>query len=60
MTPIALNPFVELSDEQFYQLCQDHRDLKFELTALGELVIVTPVGGERGSYISVVGHNWGG
>jgi Uma2 family endonuclease len=50
MTPIVLNPFVELSDEQFYQLCQDHRDLKFELTALGELVIVTPVGGERGSW----------
>jgi len=50
MTPIVLNPFVELSDEQFYQLCQDHRDLKFERTALGELVIVTPVGGEGGSW----------
>lgn len=50
MTPIVLNPFVELSDEQFYQLCQDHRDLKFERTARGELVIVTPVGGEGGSW----------
>ncbi|NJO43796.1 MAG: Uma2 family endonuclease [Cyanobacteria bacterium CRU_2_1] len=52
MTPIVLNlnPFVELSDEQFYQLCQNHRDLKFERTARGELVIVTPVGGEGGSW----------
>jgi len=50
MTPIVLNPFVELSDEQFYQLCQDHHDLKFERTALGELVIVTPVGREGGSW----------
>lgn len=52
MAPIILNlnPFVELSDEQFYQLCQNHRDLKFERTAQGELVIVTPVGGEGGSW----------
>jgi len=27
----------------------NHRDLKFERTAQGELVIVTPVGGEGGS-----------
>jgi len=41
MAPIVLNlnPFVELSDEQFYQLCQSHRDLKFERTAQRELVI---------------------
>ena len=51
MTAIVLNlkPFVELSDDQFYQLCQIHRDLKFERTAGGELVIVSPVGGEWGS-----------
>lgn len=51
MAPIVLNlkPFVELNDDQFYQLCQNHRDLKFERTAQGELVIVTPVGGEGGS-----------
>jgi Uma2 family endonuclease len=51
MASIVLNltPFVELSDDQFYQLCQNHRDLKFERTVQGELVIVTPVGGEGGS-----------
>jgi Uma2 family endonuclease len=51
MTSIVLNlkPFIELNDDQFYQLCQNHRELKFERTAQGELVIVTPVGGEGGS-----------
>lgn len=51
MTAIVLNlkPFVELSDEQFYQLCQNHCDLKFERTTKGELVIVAPIGGEGGS-----------
>lgn len=51
MASIVLNltPFVELSNDQFYQLCQNHRDLKFERTAQGELVIVSPVGGEGGS-----------
>lgn len=51
MTAITLNlkPFVELSDEQFYQLCLNHRELKFERTTEGELVIVSPVGGVGGS-----------
>jgi Uma2 family endonuclease len=51
MSAIVLNlqPFIELSDDQFYQLCQNHRDLKFERTAQGELIIVAPVGGEGGS-----------
>jgi Uma2 family endonuclease len=52
MTAITLNlkPFVELSDEQFYQLCLNHRELKFERTAKGELVIMSPVGGVGGSH----------
>lgn len=51
MTAITLNlkPFVELSDDQFYQLCLNHRELKFERTATGELVIMSPVGGVGGS-----------
>lgn len=51
MAAIVLNlkPFVDLSDDQFYELCQNHRELKFERTADGELVIVAPVGGESGS-----------
>lgn len=51
MAAIVLNlkPFIDLNDEQFYQLCQNHRELKFERTAQGELVIMSPIGGEGGS-----------
>ncbi len=31
-----------LTDEQFENLCRNHRDLKFEMSAKGELIIVPP------------------
>lgn len=40
---------VHLTDEQFYQLCQNNRELQFERTAKGELIIIPPVGGESGN-----------
>ena len=40
---------VPLTDEQFYQLCQDNEDLCLELTAEGELIIMAPTGGTTGS-----------
>lgn len=39
----------QLSDEQFYQLCQDNRDLRFERNHQGDLVIMPPTGGETGN-----------
>ncbi|ACK67293.1 protein of unknown function DUF820 [Rippkaea orientalis PCC 8801] len=38
----------KLTDEQFYQLCQDNRDLRFERNAKGDMVIMPPTGGETG------------
>ena len=48
MTVLTLNldPIVHLTDEQFYQLCQANRDVRFERTAKGELIIMPPAGGE--------------
>jgi Uma2 family endonuclease len=43
---VNLNPVIELTDEQFFQLCQANRDLRFERTATGELIIMPPTGGE--------------
>ncbi len=37
---------IDLTDEQFFQLCQKNRDLIFERTAKGELLIMSPTGGE--------------
>ncbi|BAB76063.1 all4364 [Nostoc sp. PCC 7120 = FACHB-418] len=46
---INLKPALELTDEQFFQICQANRDLKFERTATGELIIMPPTGGETGN-----------
>jgi Uma2 family endonuclease len=46
---VNLNPVIELTDEQFFQLCQANRDLRFERTATGELIIMPPTGGETGN-----------
>jgi Uma2 family endonuclease len=47
--PVALDVHsVRLTDEQFYQLCQDNEDLRLELTADGELIIMAPTGGTTG------------
>ena len=37
---------INLTDEQFFQLCQNNRDYQFERTALGELIIMAPTGSE--------------
>jgi Uma2 family endonuclease len=39
---------VELSDEQFYRLCSDNRDLRIELTAQKELIVMSPAGSKTG------------
>jgi len=44
--PPRLQLSLDLTDEQFFQLCQDNRDLQFERTALGEIIIMPPTGGE--------------
>lgn len=50
MSPLTLNlDAVYLTDEQFYQLCQNNQELQFERTAKGELIIMSPVGGESGN-----------
>jgi Uma2 family endonuclease len=50
MSPLTLNlDTVHLTDEQFYQLCQNNRELKFERTPKGKLIIMSPVGGESGN-----------
>ena len=46
---INLKPVIELTEEQFYQLCRKNPDVKFERNALGELIIMSPTGGETGN-----------
>ena len=46
---LNLKPIVKLTDEQFFNLCQHHRDYRFERTASGEIIIMPPTGGETGN-----------
>jgi Uma2 family endonuclease len=39
---------VQLTEEQFYQICQNNRELKFERNPRGELIIMSLSGGESG------------
>jgi Uma2 family endonuclease len=49
LEPITLSfKNVPLTDEQFYQLCQDNENWRLERTAQGELIIMSPVGGISG------------
>jgi len=51
MSTLTLNlpPVLQLTDEQFTQLAVANQDLRLELTAKGELVIMPPTGGETGN-----------
>ncbi len=46
--PPLLELKINLTDEQFWQLCRDNDDLQFERNATGELIIMSPTGSETG------------
>ena len=37
-----------LNDKEFYQICRDNSDVKFERNAVGEILVMSPTGGETG------------
>ena len=43
---VDFNSIIDLTDEQFYQLCQKNQNLRFERNSTGEIIIMPPVGGE--------------
>jgi len=50
MTAITINfnNIFKLTDDQFYQLCRDNPEIKFERNIRGEITIMPPTGGETG------------
>ena len=51
---VNFKPIIELSDEQFYNLCRANPNVKFERNAKGEIIIMSPTGGETGNLNSEV------
>ncbi|MGJ5628880.1 Uma2 family endonuclease [Nostoc sp. CALU 1950] len=47
--PSTLKLKIDLTDEQFFQMCQKNRDYRFERTASGEILIMPPTGSDTGN-----------
>lgn len=45
---IRLPPRLRFNDDEFYDFCQENRDLRFERNANGEIIIMSPTGGITG------------
>jgi Uma2 family endonuclease len=46
---IDLSPIVQLTRPEFYKLCAANPDMKLERSPQGELIVMSPTGGETGS-----------
>lgn len=58
---LRLKPVVELTDDQFYELCQLNRELRLERTAEGRIIVMPPTGwetGDRNSEINYQFRHW--
>jgi len=47
---LNLRPTIQLTDEEFEQLCHSNPDLRLERNAQGELIAMSPTGSESGHY----------
>ena len=57
MSPLTVKlDSLQLSDDQFYELCQNNRDLCFERNYQGDLIIMSPTGGETGERNSEINY----
>src|SRR2546423_9710225 len=46
---LRLSPAIEITDDEFFAFCQLNRDLRFERTAEGDIIIMAPTGAETGT-----------
>ena len=47
---INFNAIAKITDDQFYELCRENPDVKFERNAQGKIIVMAPTGGETGNY----------
>jgi Uma2 family endonuclease len=58
---LRIRPAINLTDDEFFALCQLNRDLRLERTAEGEIIIMPPTGwitGDRNAEITRQLRNW--
>ncbi|NEQ41976.1 MAG: Uma2 family endonuclease [Okeania sp. SIO3I5] len=56
---IEIDSIIDLTDEQFFQLCQINKEIRFERNAKGDLIIVPLMGGETGIINAEISGNLG-
>ena len=56
---LNLSALSQISDEQFYKICQDNAEVKLERNSAGEILIMSPTGGETGlRNFDIIGQFW--
>jgi Uma2 family endonuclease len=58
---LDLSPIVTLTRHEFHKLCAANPEMKLERTATGELIVMSPTGGETGSWnarLNAKIYNW--
>ncbi len=56
---IEIDSIIDLTDEQFFQLCQINKEIRFERNAKGDLIIVPLMGGETAMINAEISGNLG-
>ena len=46
---LRIRPAIEMTDDEFFALCQLNRDLRFERTSQGDIIIMPPTGAATGN-----------
>ena|SRR6266403_178424 len=46
---LRIRPVIELTDDEFFALCQLNKDLRFERTSQGDIIIMPPTGAATGN-----------
>jgi Uma2 family endonuclease len=46
---LRMRPAIDMTDDEFFEFCQLNRDLRFERTAEGDIVIMAPTGALTGA-----------
>ena len=56
---LQIPPSLKFTDEEFEQIVEFNKELRLELTASGELIIMSPTGGETGNRnFDLIGQIW--
>ena len=46
---LELGLLTEMTDDRFFDLCQQYPDFRFERNAQGDLIVMPPTGGDTGN-----------